>query len=971
MLRHITLHFECLSRIELPLIPEAQISAFLLSFLGDVAHDQPRGFWARVQRGSQVDFLQQDRYVFGLVFFSDAPAALEVDTLLAGLRRLPDAGLVFAAHMPLQNNLRLTAVRCARSQQLLSAAAQAQAFAATDLAAQSALPAQRLWRWQWLSPARLLKVGPGRPRAGEARFVANESELDFALLWRRVLGGLDAHAARLGPELAAALAVAQASAAPKCRIVAQEQFWLNAHYRSGRAGGLNPTGGLMGEALIQVDEPLSAAALGLWLCASYLGIGQRRSFGLGQFALLPAQFQADDAATPSVLARMLEPARWQAAYTHVQAGAHARVRQAPLNSQFIEADSFDPERAARLAQQLVRATFSVAPLRRVALGKADGSVRSLAVPPFWDRIAQRVLLGLIAPQLHALEADASFGFRSGRSRQQARDQLLRLQRAGFEHVLDSDVDDFFDSVDPWRIRVRLRALFGADPVVELILAWITAPQLNADGTQEPRARGLPQGSPLSPLLSNLLLADFDSDLTNAGFALVRFADDFVVACKSPEQAKQALELARASLAEKGLQLKASKTAISSFSLGFDFLGYRFAGGLALEIKQRMPIVPDAALTIAAPERFADSALASWEAAAPEPKAEPLELDDAAPAPANAAAAAACALGEYLLLAGAPHKLSRDQGQWLVQAGAFKKVLPGERLAAIVLVGVQHLSTGALNYALELGTPVHFVSSSGKYRGVLQPIGAGVDAALWRAQDAHFSDPGKALRIAQKIVHARIGAQRETLRQRDLASQIGNHVGNGFDALLRQVAHVDSIASLRGYEGQAAKLYFAALAQLLERKWLFDGRVRRPPTDAFNVLLSFGYSVLSSIANTWVHALGLCPSSAPYHVAHGQKPALALDMIEPLRHWVERTALNQLRRNEVKPEDFSARPGGGLIMLPDARKRYIAALMQRFGRGDIALTDKPHSADAIIRLMLWRLNEEIRGQGEFAVPRALG
>ena len=59
------------------------------------------------------------------------------------------------------------------------------------------------------------------------------------------------------------------------------------------------------------------------------------------------------------------------------------------------------------------------------------------------------------------------------------------------------------------------------------------------------------------------------------------------------------------------------------------------------------------------------------------------------------------------------------------------------------------------------------------------------------------------------------------------------------------------------------------------------------------------------------------------------------------------------------------------MLPDARKRYTAALMQRFGRGDIALTDKPHSADAIIRLMLWRLNEEIRGQGEFAVPRALG
>lgn len=975
-LRCLRLNWECRQALALPLLPEPQLTAWLLRHLPAAVHDdRARGFWVRVPRSSQVDFLPGDPFVFELVLHDHAPVIARVAELLAvwtATTSRPDATPSFDPAMPLQTHLRWTGLQCGWTAQPIAEPAHSTAFGLDELLASAAASALRrapLWRWQWRSPARLLKRGPGRPREGEDRFIRDEAAVDPTLLWRRLVATLNA----LDAADRVALPPCDPAQPPDVQLPAQELFWVDAHYRSG-PGQRNPSGGLLGESLLAWSQPPAEATLGLLLLGGWLGIGQRRGFGLGQYQLLPAEERLPSAPT-SVLRRLTEPLRWQQAHAHVTANAEA----APDRAEGSVPD-FDPDRVTRIATQLCAGPgrYTVPPLHPVALPKPGGGFRQLLVPPFWDRVAQRVVLEAIAAPLHALESDASHGFRAGRSRQGARDRLLALAASGHDWVLESDVDDFFDSVDPWRIRVRLRALFGADPLVELILDWICAPVRHPDGRLEGRRRGLPQGSPLSPLLANLLLADLDTDLTAAGHALVRYADDFVVACRSRAQAEAALELATASLAEKGLRLKPEKTRITRFADGFDFLGWRFVGSLALPIARadRLPPNPNAHLQqrlAAAPAaaREADAALASWEPA----PFEPVTVEDRAtpePPAARDIPPGAGTLGEYLVLAGPPHRLRREQGAWVVwPAGAASSAPPGttpllrragEQLAGILLAGVQHIATGALHYALEIGTPVHFIGSNGRYRGTLWPQGAGADTTLWLDQQRCFADPAHALAIARELVSARIAGQRAVLRNRDHPAL--ERAGPG---LLRAVLAADSVATLRGLEGQAAAVYFNALRELLDPAWGFDGRERRPPRDAFNVLLSYGYAILTSIAQTWVHVVGLCPSSAPFHVAHGQRPALALDLIEPLRHRVEAVALNQLRRRERQATDFSARPGGGLQMDALARRDYTARLLDALGRtGSQVVPDETtltgtFSADAWFRQSLWSLIAVIRGQ----------
>lgn len=966
------LHWRCAAPLSLPLLPEAQLTAWLLRQAPEFAHEAPqREFWIRVPRSTQVDFRKGDPLVFGLVW-RNSPATQEgIERLLARLAAGQHAAQAYDAAMPLQAQLALERVECALSGNAIRTIDQVRAFGLDDLLATEAaqwLRVQPLWRWQWTSPARLLKRGAGRPRLGEARFVHDESGIDVAGLWQRLLSTLTAlniEAPEPLPE-------------PPCQLVAQEHFWVQAHYRAAD-GSRKPVGGLLGEALLQWPQPPANSALGLLLLGGWLGIGQRRSFGLGQYQLLPAT--APGAPAPhGLLPQLAEPGRWQRAFEHVRAQQPARNPQADR--------PFDPERAARAAARLCTATAAPPePLQPVDLPKPDGGVRTLLVPPFWERVSQRVVLDAIAPQLDALSSDASYGFRAGRSREQARDRLLALAAAGHVWVLESDVEDFFDSVDPWRLQVRLRALFGGDPLVERIVGWITAPLRHPDGRLETRRRGLPQGSPLSPALSNLLLADLDHDIEAAGFALVRFADDFVIACKDQAQAEAALSVVRDSLAEKGLVLKAAKTRIVRFADGFDFLGYRFVHGLALPLPRAVPRLPvpstpalATALAVTPDVLAADAPLALWRTPATSgpPVEEEVQATAQHPSAAPATAHPAAALGEYLVLAGPPHKLRRAQGQWQVYAltgeqEARAPVLrfPGERLAGILLAGVQHVSTGALHYALELGIPLHFIASNGRYRGQLWALGAGVDSALWQAQFACFEDAARALTIARELVSARIAGQRQILREQDHEALEAAGL-----SLLRAVREVPTLERLRGLEGQAAALYFQALKTRLPAHWLFEGRERRPPRDPFNSLLSLGYSVLTSLAQTWVHALALCPSSAPYHVTHGQRPALALDLIEPLRHRIEAVALKQLQQARRQPEDFAPRPGGGLILLPEARRDYLKAVLDALGRRTVMhlpLADDQTfpvggSADDWLRQTLWMLIAHVRGKGEFMLVR---
>jgi RNA-directed DNA polymerase len=233
------------------------------------------------------------------------------------------------------------------------------------------------------------------------------------------------------------------------------------------------------------------------------------------------------------------------------------------------------QRLTDLAQKLKEQSFEARPIRRAYIPKGDGKQRPLGIPEVEDRIVQAALVRLIEPIFEAKFLEVSYGFRPERSAHNALAELMAAMDAGFTQIVDADITNCFGSI-PWTPLLEEVALEISDPKVQgLVKKFLRAEVMEGLERVEP-VEGTPQGAVLSPLLANIYLHRFDKEITGAGYRLVRYADDFVILCKTAEQAEQAKELARQTLADMGLQLHPEKTRIvDATSEKFQFLGYEF------------------------------------------------------------------------------------------------------------------------------------------------------------------------------------------------------------------------------------------------------------------------------------------------------------------------------------------------------------------------------------------------------------
>lgn len=234
----------------------------------------------------------------------------------------------------------------------------------------------------------------------------------------------------------------------------------------------------------------------------------------------------------------------------------------------------------RLSEELSKETYEPLPLIRFLVPKSNGGERPLSVPVVRDRVAQRGAIEVIGPRFEKEFESCSFAYRKGRSVKQALQQIEFLHEAGYTWVLDADITSYFDNVDHGLLMTRVAELVPSEPILKLIREWIAARIY--DGHQITQMdKGLPQGAPISPLLANLYLDTFDDRMLSAGQKLVRFADDFVVLCKSKPRAEQALELTRQIMSTLRLTLSDEKTRITNFTDGFKYLGATLIGDLSL------------------------------------------------------------------------------------------------------------------------------------------------------------------------------------------------------------------------------------------------------------------------------------------------------------------------------------------------------------------------------------------------------
>lgn len=294
----------------------------------------------------------------------------------------------------------------------------------------------------------------------------------------------------------------------------------------------------------------------------------------------------------SLIDKVVRPGTLLAAWVMVKANKGS----AGSDRQSIEA--FESNLAGNLLQvekELCSGQYRPRPIRRVYIDKGGSKEkRPLGIPTIRDRVVQTALRLVIEPIFEREFAPRSYGFRPGLGCKDALREVEQHLKAGYTYVVDADLKAYFDSIPHDRLMEEVKTRIADGRVLELIEMFLEQQVLEEMSLWTPE-QGTPQGAVISPLLANLYLHSVDMAMAKAGYIMVRYADDFVVFCRTQEEAGGALAFVEKLVTEKGLTLHPVKTRLvdaTIYGVGFDFLGYHFECGTRWPRKKSLKKLKD-------------------------------------------------------------------------------------------------------------------------------------------------------------------------------------------------------------------------------------------------------------------------------------------------------------------------------------------------------------------------------------------
>lgn len=533
--------------------------------------------------------------------------------------------------------------------------------------------------------------------------------------------------------------------------------------------------------------------------------------------------------------------------------------------------------ADRLLGELRSGLYRPQPTEAFDLHKPGHAPRRVERLVTLDLLAQRHALHVLTPVFERLFDPHSYGFRPDRSRQDAIDTVRAALRDGFNHVVESDIAQCFPSIDHARLLALVdRALPRSDQVLRGLIRQVMTQPAICDGVLHPRNHGLPQGAPLSPLLTNLMLTRLDQSLDSTRFRYVRYADDFVVLTRSRSDAQEALALVQRVLGDDGLNLAEHKTHVGHVKAGFGFLGESFGPHTleplpAADMAQRKPLVVS----------------------------EP-----------------------YLQLG------VNGEALEVRRQGALVGLWPLRRLSEVLVLGPAVLSSVLVERCQRMDVPVAIAQTS--HAGAVSLVAAGrrrfheqqFQHALWHSQ---LSDSAR-LALAKEVVDAKLHNQAMLVSQRRGHDELAETLRE----TRRQLGTATDTARLRGHEGQAARRCFAWLREQIistQRRAFEATRRSRGGPDRLNSLLNFLYFLLYARINATARLMALNPYLGWLHDSEDDYESLAYDLMEPFRPFVDRVALRLINRLELRADDFD-KATGDYRMTYDAARRTV----ERFEHG---------------------------------------
>jgi len=260
-------------------------------------------------------------------------------------------------------------------------------------------------------------------------------------------------------------------------------------------------------------------------------------------------------------------------------------------------------------------------------------------------------------------------------------------------------------------------------------------------------------------------------------------------------------------------------------------------------------------------------------------------------------------------------------------------IPAIKVDQIMVFGNAQITTQAMQFCLQERIPIYLLSGQGHYYGVIDSFNT-EPVLLQREQFLRANDNAFCLKLAAAMVHGKIANSRLML-QRQARRHDSAALHTAADALKNTLAHLggaSSLDELRGFEGSAANAYFQALSATVDDSWGFSRRVRQPPTDGINAMLSYGYTLLFYNIYSLLRSRGLNPQVGFLHALRQGHPALASDMMEEFRSIVVDAVVWKLAVNrQLTPDDFDypKTAGEGCFLKPHARQTFIKALEEKF------------------------------------------
>jgi len=524
----------------------------------------------------------------------------------------------------------------------------------------------------------------------------------------------------------------------------------------------------------------------------------------------------------------------------------------------------------RLYQEIVADTYTPAPNRAFLIKKKDGTQRLVEQLEFKDLIVQQYLLRTITEPFERIFAEGSIGFRKGISRARAVQAVNEAIKQGYRYVVESDIEDFFPSVDH-AILSRLLDFYlpEKDHLVRSLLEKSARNGFVLNGVFHERRRGLAQGSPLSPILANLYLDSFDEFVMHWNVKMIRYADDFIIMTRTREEAEEILSKTESFLCEIGLKLKKAKTAIKPIKEGFSFLGMRFT-------KSEVVVAPE--------EEYRRLK-------------KPLYVSE-----------------PYLFLS------LNGEAVDIKKQGTLQETIPLRRISEIIVMERAALSTALVRKCTESNIPLTITLDSGYYITTIKPDSKQYhDISFAHASKYYSLSDTEILSIAKEIAACKLGNYISMFKQR-YAPELNQALGE-IESFINRIHQAADIHQVRGLEGAAARVTYQTLNLFIDDPTFHLRKRQRKNPDRINSLLNYGYYLLFSRINATLRALGLNPYLGFLHSPEDNFESLVCDIQELFRARIDRFIIRLINLKVIKGDDFRE-TGNGFYLTREARKRFL-------------------------------------------------